>query len=103
MIIRTKWVCICERQRHLFDVEAGRSLPVFYTGCFHNETQPPNEAINCFFMVVLGAQICMHFMKIVGDYKLNHSYYIMHQFVCLISLKTKIKYVLPLGFELGIA
>ena len=33
--------------------------------CCHNETQTPNEARNCFFMIVLGAQMCMH----LGVYK----------------------------------
>ena len=45
----------------------------------------------------------MNFMKIEGVYKKSH-HFVIQQFVCFISLKTKIKkYDLPLGFELGIA
>ena len=36
--------------------------------CYHNESETRNEARNCFFMVVLGAHMCVHFMKIVGVY-----------------------------------
>ena len=31
--------------------------------CCHNETQTRNEARNCFSMVVLSVQMCMHFFE----------------------------------------
>ena len=34
----------------------------------HNETQTRNEARNNYFIVVLGAPMCMHYMKFVGVY-----------------------------------
>ena len=66
--------------------------------CCHNETQTRNEARNCFFMIVLGTQMCMH----LGVYKLK-SHLSCNSF-CVLIHKNKIKkIVLPLGFELGIA
>ena len=37
----------------------------------YTETQPRNEARNSFCKVVLGVQMCMHYMKFVGVYKLK--------------------------------
>ena len=39
--------------------------------CCHNETQTRNEAINNFFIVFLGAKMCMHYMKLVGVYRID--------------------------------
>ena len=39
--------------------------------CCHNETQTCNEDRNTFCKVVLGVQMCMHYMKFVGVYKLK--------------------------------
>ena len=39
--------------------------------CCHNETQTCNEARNNFFIVVLGTQMCMHYMKFVGVYHID--------------------------------
>ena len=39
--------------------------------CCHNETQTRNEARNNFFIVVLGEQMCMHYMKFVGVYHID--------------------------------
>ena len=39
--------------------------------CCHNETQTRNEARNNFFIVVLGAQMRMHYMKFVGVYHID--------------------------------
>ena len=46
--------------------------------------------------------MCMHFMKIVGVYNLNHIYHVTVSVSYFIKNKNK-EYVLPLGFELGIA
>ena len=71
--------------------------------CCHYETQTRNEARNSFCKVVLGVQMCMRYMKFVGVYKLK-SYWSCNILVIFLSLKTKIKkYVLQLGFELGMA
>ena len=39
--------------------------------CCHNETQIRNEARNNFFIVVFGAQMCMHYMKFLGVYHID--------------------------------
>ena len=39
--------------------------------CSYNETRTRNEARNNFFIVVLGAQMCMHYMKFVGVYHID--------------------------------
>ena len=58
--------------------------------CCYNETQTRNEAKNSFCKIVLGVQMCMHYMKFMVVYKLK-ILLIMQQFGYLISLKTKIK------------
>ena len=37
----------------------------------HNETQTRKEDRNNFFIVVLGAQMCMHYMDFVGVYHID--------------------------------
>ena len=39
--------------------------------CCYNETQSRNEGRKSFCKVVLGVQMCMHYMKFVGVYELK--------------------------------
>ena len=64
--------------------------------CCHNETQTCHGARNNFFIVVLGAQMCMHYMKFVGVYHIDPS---TVWFGCLISLKTKLKISSSIGIQ----
>ena len=76
---------------------------VHHFWCCHHETQTRNEARNCIFMVVLGANVHA-FHENRGCIYIKITLFVIQQFVCFISLITKTKkYVLPLGFEFGIA
>ena len=67
--------------------------------CCHNETQTRNAARNNFFIVVLGVQMCMHYMKFVGVYHIDPSTVRLSYFI---KNKTQNMFF-HLGFELGIA